>query len=304
MSRVSTHALLAVLIAAFASIALFARAEAKRAFDRVATNEDRYYLPPATWLRAFSVGYNEAAADLVWITTIVYFGERAVFATKGAAHPADAEEPASAQYTVNYLAVVTSLDPRFRGAYQDGSRLTMYHKGRITRSTVDMAIELLERGIAEFPDDGAMTFSLGFLYYYELEPFLAAGSEQRKHAKAEGTELIARSASLPGTPPYVSLLSSTLLRREGLDDLVIEHLRAMLVQETDPEIRASLEAQLRQAIGKAAERDIGLTAKLERRWHDEMPFAPFDVFLILQPEIPWSARGVLEPWTLGATEAN
>ena len=293
---------LAILIAAFGATALYARAGARRAFEAVATNEDRYYLPPATWLRAFSMGYNEAAADLVWVKTIVYFGERAVFQTRGAKRAPAAPEPASAQFTENYLAVVTALDPRFRGAYDDGARLTMYQKGRITRRTVDMAMELLRRGIAQFPDDGSMTFSLGFLSYYEIQPFLAAGSAELKAAKAEGARLIVRAASLPGAPPYVALMSSTLLRREGLDDLVIEHLRAMLLQETDPEIRASLAAQLRSALGKAAERDIAITAALERRWREEMPFVPFDAFLMLQPEVPWSARGVLEPWTLPEAE--
>jgi len=306
MTARSKRVLLAVLVLALSSSVLWTRAGAARIFDRIVTDDDRYYLPPPSWLRAFSVGYNEAAADLVWVTTIVYFGERAVFKTKGAVEEGTARsasaEPASAQYTINYLSVVTSLDPRFRGAYCDGARLTLYHKGTITRRTVEMAIELLSRGIREFPDDGEMVFTLGFLHYYELEPFLAPDSEELKRAKSEGAELLVRAASLPGAPEYVALMSSSLLRREGFDDLVIEHLRAMLVKETEPGIRASLEAQLRRALGQAAERDIALTAKLERRWRDEMPFAPFDMFLMLEPELPWSARGVLEPETLVAPQ--
>jgi hypothetical protein len=97
-------------------------------------------------------------------------------------------------------------------------------------------------------------------------------------------------------------MSSSLMRREGLDDIVIEHLKAMLLQETEPLIRASLEAHLRRAVGAAAERDIAITAKLERRWRDEMPFVPFDAFLMLQPEVPWTARGVTDPETLGEVE--
>lgn len=299
MGRNAKRALAALLIAATAAAVLLARAEAGRAFERVVSDEDRYYLPPASWLRAFSAGFNEAVADLVWVTTIVYFGERVAFASKDPQRRFEPGREESAKHTVNYLAVVTSLDPMFRNAYDSGSRLTLYHKGRITRPTVDMAIELLERGIGRFPDDGGMTFTLGFLYYYELEPFLPPGSEEMRRAKARGTELIARAAHLPGVPAYVALTSSSLLRREGLDDLVIEHLRAMLLKETEPLIRASLEEQLRRALGAAAERDIAIAARLERRWRDEMPFVPFDLFLMLQPEIPWSARGVTEPETLG-----
>jgi hypothetical protein len=83
----------------------------------------------------------------------------------------------------------------------------------------------------------------------------------------------------------VSIMSSSLMRREGLDDLIIEHLRALLVQETDPEIRRTLEAQLRDELGEAAERDIAVTGRLERRWRSEMPFVPFDMFLLLEPGV-------------------
>jgi hypothetical protein len=302
MGKRTTTALVAALAVVLAAGALYTRARSAGLFQEVVSDEDRYYLPPPSWLRAFSLGYTEAVADVIWVTTIVYFGERAEFSKNRVGDTGIPEDAPSAQFTVNYLAVVTSLDPRFRTAYSDGARLTMYHKGTITRRTVEMAIELLERGLAQFPDDGEMAFALGFLCYYELAPFLAPESAELKTAKENGVGFIRASATMPGAPHYVSIMLTTLMRREGMDDLIIEHLRAMLLKETDPEIRASLEAQLRHELGRAAERDIALTRRLGRRWRAEMPFAPFDMFLMLEPGVPWSPKDVLEPSMIGLEE--
>jgi hypothetical protein len=298
MGRITKGALIGAIVVALAAAALHARARAAGLFGEVVSDEDRYYLPPPSWLRAFSMGYNEAVADLVWVTTIVYFGERAEFSKRRSVAPAAPEQSAAAQHTVNYLAVVTSLDPRFRSAYSDGARLTMYHKGRITRRTIEMAIELLERGLVQYPNDGEIAFTLGFLYYNELEPFLAPGSAELRESREKGIGFIRASATMPGAPPYVATMSSALMHREGLDELVVEHLRAMLVKETDRGIRAALEEQLRRALGKTAERDIAATRRLEERWRAQMPFVPFDLFLLMQPHVSWSVRDVLAPWSL------
>lgn len=291
-----TRVLIAAFAVALAVTALYSRARSAEIMREIVSDEDRFYLPPPSWLRAFSMGYNEAAADLVWIATIVYFGERAEFSKNRLGDTGIAADAPSAQFTVNYLDVVTSLDPRFRSAYTDGGRLTLYHKGTITRRTVEMAIALLEKGLKQYPDDGEMAFVLGFLRYYELPPFLEPKSPELKRAKEAGARIIRAAATMPGVPPYVALMSSSLMRAEGMDDLVIEHLRAMLVQETDPLIRRSLEAQLRRSLGEAAERDISITGRLEQRWREEMSFVPFDMFLMVQPESPLGARGVIEPW--------
>lgn len=292
----TTRFLVAALAAALAVAALYSRARSAELSRGILSDEDRFYLPPPSWLRAFSMGYNEAVADFVWIATVVYFGERAEFARNRRGDTGIPEDAPSAQFTVNYLDVVTSLDPRFRSAYTDGGRLTLYHKGTITRRTVEMAIALLEKGKRQYPDDGEMAFVLGFLHYYELPPFLEPGSPELKRVKEAGARLIRAAATMPGVPAYVALTSSSLMRAEGMDDLVIEHLRAMLIKETDPVIRRSLEAQLRRALGEAAERDIDVTGRLERRWREEMPFVPFDMFLMVQPEIPLGAWDAVEPW--------
>ncbi len=278
--------------------AILARSSTAQIYDRILTEEDRYYLPPATWLRAFAIGYNEAAADVLWATTLVYFGGKENWIKRGS----NSDEPANtAVHTVNYLDLVTSLDPRFRGAYRSGGRLTLYHRGRITRQSVEMAIALLEKGLLNFPDDGEIAFNLGFLHYFEMIPFLPGpvSSPQKKRSRQKGVAILRRAAHMNDSPAYSSILSSTLMIREGLDNLVVEHLKAMLIHETNPSIRNSLEAQLRREIGKAAERDIKHTRELLSEWKREISYVPFDLFLLTRPNTPVTAQGIAAPEFLG-----
>ena len=291
--RLRTTLLLILGLALFGG-AILARSSTAQIYDRILTDEDRYYLPPATWLRAFSVGYNEACADVLWATTLVYFGGKKNWTRNGSNSD---EQNSTAVYTVNYLDLVTSLDPRFRGAYRNGGRLTLYHQGRITRQSVEMAIALLEKGLMNFPNDGEIAFNLGFLHYYEMIPFLpgSVDSPQKKRSRQKGVAILQRAAHMDDSPHYTSLLSSTLMIKEGLDNLVVEHLKTMLINETSPSIRRSLEAQLRREIGKAAERDINYTKELRSEWKREIPHVSFDLYLLTRPNTPLTAGGIAAP---------
>jgi hypothetical protein len=277
-----------VLVAALGMAAAAAglRATTIASHERVIADEDRYYLPPSIWLRAFSMGYNEALADFLWIKAVVYFG--------GMHQP---RTQPTAVYTKRYVNTVTDLDPRFVKPYVIGSRLVLYHMRKLSLATVEAAMEVLDKGAAVFPDNGEIAFGLGFFYYYELPQFLDDKAE-RSASRERGAKLLRRAATMEGAPPYASLLGVRVLRREGLDELVVEHLRTMLISETDPIVRESLEHQLQRELGKAAERDIQRSRALNARWRREMPYVPFDLFLLLGDPQPVSAAEVLDPLLL------
>jgi hypothetical protein len=266
---------------------------ARSSFDAAAQDEDRYHLPPPAWLRVFSLGYSEVAADLLWTKAIVYFGGQR------AKPPATASGKASrllsrARFTERYVSSVVDLDPRFRRAYVAGSRLILYHDRTITEESVRASIRLLERGAAVFPDDGEIAFSLGFQHYYELARVLE-DREERRRAREAGARMLRRAASLRSAPPYAALLGARLLGREGLDDLVIEHLRAMLVRETDPGIRASLFEQLKRQAAGAAARDAEALGALYEDWRRELGFIDFGLYLVLVGEDAPTAAEAIDP---------
>src|SRR4051812_14264963 len=65
--------------------------------------EDVYYLPPAEWLPAMSLGYTSALADLLWCRTLIYFGEE--IGARGAV-----------RHLFQYTDAVLALDPDYRSA--------------------------------------------------------------------------------------------------------------------------------------------------------------------------------------------
>ncbi|MCP4606909.1 MAG: hypothetical protein GY847_41435 [Proteobacteria bacterium] len=264
-------------------IALFAvsaqlRTMTASIYNEVVENDDRYYLPPAKWMYAFSLGFNEVAADLVWIKTLVYFGDLTLTKWKNAKE--------TDNFSANYMNVAASLDRKFHSVYLLGSELTLVQTGQATPKSASMAISLLERGLAEFPDDGEIAFNLGFMHYYEMTPFLPKekNDPKRRYHKEKGAKLMRQATLMDGGPPYAALLVGTLLKREGLDELIVEHLKAMLLKETDEEIKQMLEERLRAALGEAAERDIEMSRNLLAEWRSELPYVSYDFFLLLRSE--------------------
>jgi hypothetical protein len=284
----------ALALALFVSAAGL-RSHAVAILSAVQTDEDRYYLPPPAWLRFFGLGYNEAVADAIWIRTIVYFGGALKHALAARAKDAPARDSGS-DFTVNYVRAVVDVDPRFREAYRDGAGLTLYAGGDVTERNCKMAVEILGKGMDVFPDDGEIAFNLGFIHYYEMARFLPKdpGNPTRKWHQQEGVRLIRRAALMPEAPPYVSALAATLMKRNGMDDLVASHLESMLLKETDPGIRRTLELQLRNALGHAAERAIALTSELQDEWRRTLPFVPFDLFLVIDGQTE-PVESVLNP---------
>lgn len=278
--RTTLPVLAALLLAAVTSLV------GQRAFSirsSMTPESERYYLPPPIWLKVFSMGYREALADLVWIKGVIYFGSihNSEYYTEHNLKGDLAKGTGFENYSVNYIDTVTRIDPKFRGAYYKGGTLTLYHKGAITRESVNQAIEIAKRGVEHFPDDGELAFALGFLYYHEAPPY-AHSEEEKIRFENEGIRWLRRSAILPGAPPYADTLSATLISKAGINDVVIQHLRTLLLQETNEETRRTLEFQLRRALGEAAEQDIELARKLRERWKEDMPYIDFDLYQILR----------------------
>lgn len=287
MNHVFAKFLKLAAICCLSVLAVLLQVKSADVHARVISEDDRFYLPAAKWLRVFSLGFNEAAADLVWIKTIVYFGQRV--------GSSSSKIKGRENFTVNYLTTAVELDPRFRRAYTAGSALTLFQNLEVTEKTVNAAMELLERGVRAFPGDGEILFDLGVMHYYEMRPFLPADEThpKTKYHEELGAELIARAALMPGAPPYARLLSSSLLSKEGMNDLIVEHLKTMLLAETNPKIRKTLAAKLTREIGATARRDIAATEKYHALWKQEFPFIDFDLFLIIYR--PHLAEELIDP---------
>jgi tetratricopeptide (TPR) repeat protein len=183
------------------------------------------YLPEGEYLRVAVLGYEQVAADLLWIQTIQAMGERKV--SKEAGH-----------WIAQALDVITTLDPRF---------VRVYEVGGIALTTLVVLAEesnrLLEKGIRHNPEVWQLPFLLGFNYYFEF------------HDDQKAADYIARASRLPGAPAYLAPFAARLYVSARDPQDAIDFLAQMYAQTTDENVKRVLEQRLKEVV---VERDLQL----------------------------------------------
>jgi tetratricopeptide (TPR) repeat protein len=171
------------------------------------SNEDAVYITSGTAVRRLSGPYTALAADLYWIRAIQYYGgikRRLAGQALGPAPPpllAAVETPEYEQlYTL--LDITTTLDPLFDIAYRFGAVFLAeaYPTGA---GRADLAVELLEKGIAARPDKWEYVQDIGFVYYWYANDYRQAAAWFDK------------AAQVPGAPVWLKPLAATTLVKGG-----------------------------------------------------------------------------------------
>lgn len=164
---------------------------------------DRWYPPPAPEAEALLyVGSGEAlgrialsfdalAADVDWIRAVQHYG-----AGRRSGHPA--------AYDLMYplLDRATTLDPLFNAAYRFGA-VFLSEPHPIGAGRADLAIRLLEKGLAAQPHKWQYYQDIGFIHYW------------RSHDYAAAAEAFARGAEIEGAPWWLRTMAAVVLARGG-----------------------------------------------------------------------------------------
>jgi hypothetical protein len=158
------------------------------------------YQPPGgvMWIRSpelakrLALGFDSLAADVYWMRAVVYFGSQRQLAA----------QHQSFDRLFPLLDLVTSLDPHFTVAYRFGSIfLAEPLPGGAGRP--DLAIQLLQKGIAANPRRWEYFEDIGFVHYFWTGNYTAAA------------EWFKRGADLPGAPEWLAPLAATTLAEGG-----------------------------------------------------------------------------------------
>jgi hypothetical protein len=170
-----------------------------RAYPVKALSDDALYLTSPTAARRLTLAYHALAADLYWIRTLQYFG--------GTRRMVDAGQPVSEdrqQYSQLYplLDLTTSLDPRFNLAYRFGA-IFLAEAPPAGPGRTDLAIALLEKGLAERPDHWEYMQDIGFVHYWWRHDYTAAA------------EWFRRGSEVPGAPVWMKSLAATTIAQGG-----------------------------------------------------------------------------------------
>jgi len=204
----------------------------------VLSARDRLYPMPSSEMRdlyvtsgdaigTLGLGFDAVLADLYWIRTVQHYAQ-------------DRRAPRS--YTGRYellaplIDITTTLDPHFRTAHVFGA-LFLAERDPNGPGRLDLAVELLEKGLRAEPEYWPYAQYIGFLHYWH--------SGDRREAARQ----FERAAAIPGAPVWLKPLAASMFV-EGGDREAARTILELLTQSEEPWIRDLARRKL-QELGPA-----------------------------------------------------
>ncbi len=257
---------LAILV--LGGIAEQLRARAHGAFTEAQTYEDTYYLPPNAWLRVFSLGWDEAFADLIWMRALIYYGD-------------EMHNNGAVRNVFRYGEAIETLDPDFVAVYRWVGMAGLYRPQAITVDDIEHAVAFMRRGAERHPDDGELAWDIGATLAFELPPMLN-DREAANRARERAVPFLIRAVQLGAAPDWATLTNAAILARIGRTEQAARHLEDMYDQTTDPRARERIALRIRQLRGQQqAEAFLATMEELEADRRANFPYAPPGLFLLL-----------------------
>ena len=214
VAAVAGSTLIACLLA---SIILLRQIDGMRS---AATIQEVLYISSPKLLKRLSLGYNGLLADIYWTRAVQYFGGKH---HEGARHY---------ELLAPLLDITTQLDPHLSVAYEFGSNFLAPPPPN-GAGQPERAIQLVEFGIRNNPNDWRLYYDLGFIYYMNLQEYSKAAA-----AFLQGSRV-------PNAHPFLKVLAAQMAEHAG--EIQTARLMWLTTYQTsrDPSIRANAVAHLR-----------------------------------------------------------
>lgn len=200
-----------------------------------ATLDDALYISSPKIVKRASLGFDGLMACIYWTRAVQYFGYRHY------------NQELSYNELAPLLEITTALDPHLIPAYQYGASF-LAPKPPFGAGEPDRAIQLMEYGVAQNPDNWQLYYNLGFVYYTELKDYKKA------------SEAFARGADVPHAHPFMRLLAAQMAEHAGdfttarmlwsatyqssrqtdIRQNALEHLRSIQVDEDVTNLQAAV----------------------------------------------------------------
>lgn len=276
--RYAVPLLLAVLIGLTGSV--HQRVDARRA-DRP-TEQSLAVLPPPHYLRAMSLGYREALADLVWVRALVFAGQ-----SLGQTDTTMVER---------YVEGITTLAPRFHRPYLWGGITAIYGgSATIDRPMVERSARIYRAGLRRFPDSHQLLYALGMLLTHQVGSTSGYTEAEKEARAAEGVELIRRAAA-HGADPLVRRYAATIITEHATSALAQQFLESQLASAEDEEHRRLLRRKLGALTSREAVARVEQTREAFDTEHQRVaPYVPDALYAVIRSEGSPLSRNVDAP---------
>ncbi len=193
--------------------------------------QELVFLPSAAGIRMAASGQEELVADLMWVRTVLLFGDR---------YDSDDSEVWK-EWLTRMVSTVTELDPSWRTPYWYGGGML------VAIGQVDASSNVYEKCSIEHPEEHWCPFARGMNdLLYNDDPLAAA-------------VWLREAASRPGAPKWYHSAAAALSSKGGQRHAGIVYLEEQLAETTDPGVRASLDHQRNRLLHDA----------LVATWEDE-----------------------------------
>ena len=198
--------------------------------------ETDLYLNP-TAARRLSLGFNGLVADWYWMRSLQYMGRKVVNYqdTTNARLDISDLRMLNLKLLPPLLRVSTALDPQFMAPYQfGGTVLTTFDTGA--------ALELLEYGIQQNPNEWRLYQQLGYIHW-----------QTQNYQKS--SEVYLKGGSLPGAPRWMSEMGARVAAEGGSRKAAREIYQHLYEEAKDRDSKALLARRLMQ-VDSYEEREV------------------------------------------------
>ena len=217
--------------------------------DRIrsrATLEEVLYVSSPRVLKRLSLGYDGFLADVYWTRAVQYFGSK---------HHLGATDY---KLLAPLLEITTALDPHLTVAYEFSASF-LAPPPPSGCGVPERAIQLLEYGIRNNPDEWRLYYSLGFVYYMDLKDY------------SKAADAFARGSRVPNANAFLKVLAGRMAEHAG--DIATARLMWNATYQTtrDTSIRANAAAHLRAI---QVDEDVTILEKLTAAYHQKAGHFP------------------------------
>jgi hypothetical protein len=238
------------------------------------------WVPSPSAARFLSAGYNEVWADLFWARTLIYYGDGLV-------------EKHGMPDLDRLLSAINALDPYFRRPYSWGGHATTFRAGQPTQEEFRSSVAVLERGLAAFPLDWEMSWTLGLRLFFDVRD---PDPRKQERLREEGVAHIERAMRLPNAPPDLPILAAAMRTRLGQRERALKQLREMILSTDDEAARAQLKSRYAELVTEGESLNLDREAERSRReWELHMPHVTRPFYDIVGPP-PGDAYDLAAIW--------
>lgn len=229
----------------------------QRNIHDVRQRDDVFFLPPPGELRAMTLGYRAAVADMLWAKLVLEYGLHW-------------QEKRAFPEITRYIDGIIAVEPDHPTLYTFVDTLLVYSPTGGTEEDVRRARAYLVRGSKERPYDPMVWLHLGQFQAF-LAPSFLTDEKEIEAWRREGALAIAHAVEL-GAEPDRALAASTILNKAGEHEAAVRSLErayAIAPEGSDARLQIMLKLQKLNA-GFEAEQSIAVVERDRKAWYPHL----------------------------------